>query len=56
MAVTPGISQEMSGAQNPAYRRASHFSSSSPTFFVGSCRSAHDPPVGMAGTIWGKPV
>jgi len=25
MAVTPGISQEMSGAQNPAYRRASHF-------------------------------
>jgi hypothetical protein len=27
MAVTPGSSQEGSGAQNPAYRRASHFSS-----------------------------
>jgi len=26
MAVTPGASQDKPGAQNPAYRRASHFS------------------------------
>src|ERR1700712_3006504 len=26
MAVTPGAAQDASGAQNPAYRRASHFS------------------------------